>query len=378
MAGMDLSSGLVIGRIRGIEIRVHWSWLFVFTLVTWTLSNYYGNQYPEWGPAVRTLGALATAVMFFVSVLLHELSHAVTAQRFKMQVPSITLFIFGGVSNILGEMQSARQEFLIAFAGPAMSFVLGGVFTGLAVVVGGNVGEVLAYLGFVNVLLGAFNLLPGFPLDGGRVFRSIVWARTKDHATATRIATTVGSAIGWLMIAGGILITLRVSLFGLWYVMIGFFLKSAAESAWNQLIVERALAKVRAEDVMRPPPDPLPEDTLVQRIVDEHVLARGERCLLLEREGRVTGLVTTTDLARVPRDRWPLTRAHEVMVQTADVATCAPDTLVSDAMKTMVERDVHQLPVIEAGQLVGMLTRGDVLSQLETRMRFEASETAGR
>jgi Zn-dependent protease len=367
---MDLTSGLLIGRIRGIEIRVHFSWVFIFTLVTWSLATYYGTQYPEWGEVGRYIGGAATAVMFFVSVLLHELSHAFVAQHFKMPVPSITLFIFGGVSNIMGEMNSARQEFLIAIAGPAMSFVLGVAFIVVATGIGGNLGEVIAYLGFVNIILGVFNLLPGFPLDGGRVFRSILWARTKDHLKATRIASYSGSGIGWIMIVGGLLLVLSGNLFGLWYAMIGFFLKSAAESAYSQLLVERALERIRASDVMRPAPVPLHEDTLVQRIVDEHVLAAGERCVLLGREGSVTGLLTTTDLAKVPRDRWPLTRAREVMVQAEQVATCEPSTAVAEAMRTMATRDVHQLPVIDGGQLVGMLTRGDILAQLETRMRF--------
>ncbi|MDP2327534.1 MAG: site-2 protease family protein [Dehalococcoidia bacterium] len=375
---MDLTSGLLLARIRGIEIRVHWSWLFIFTLVTWSLATYYGEEYPEWNEVARYLGGAGTAAMFFVSVLLHELSHAVVAQRFKMQVPSITLFIFGGVSNIVGEMNSARQEFLIAIAGPGMSFVLAGVFTGLALVVGGDVGEILAYLGFVNVILGVFNLLPGFPLDGGRVFRSLLWARSKDRMQATRIASAVGSAIGWIMIAGGILFVLTVSLFGLWYVMIGFFLKSAAEAAYNQLIVERALSRVRAGDLMRPPPTPLHEDTLIQSIVDEHLLVTGERCVLLDRDGGVTGLLTTTDVAKVPRDRWGATRAREVMVPADSVATCEPSTPVATAMLTMAERDVHQLPVLDEGRLVGMLTRGDVLNQLEMRMRLEMSSGAGR
>ncbi len=372
---MDLTSGLLLGRIRGIEIRVHWSWLFIFTLVAWSLSGYYGEEYPQWSVAARYAGGIGTAVMFFLSVLFHELSHALVAQHFKMKVPSITLFIFGGVSNILGEMNTAKQEFLIAVAGPASSFLLGGVFTVASLAVGGPAGDILGYLGFVNVILGVFNMLPGFPLDGGRVFRSIVWGRTRDQAKATRIASYVGSAIGWIMIVGGILFVLTVSVFGLWYVMIGFFLKSAAESAYSQLIVERTLGRIRASEVMRAPSAPLHEDTLIQRIVDEHILATGERCLLLEREGRVTGLLTTTDIAKVPRERWPLTRAREVMVPAESVAVCEPSTPVVEAMQVMAQRDVHQLPVIEAGRLVGLLTRGDVLNQLETRMRLEGMGT---
>src|SRR5690606_38985747 len=199
---MDLTTGFKIGTVRGIEIRVHWSWIFIFTLITWSLAEgFFGTQFPEWSDGERWGWAAGTSVMFFGSVLFHELSHAFVAQSFGMVVPSITLFIFGGVSNIGGEMRTAGQEFRIAIAGPLSSWVLAAIFVGLALVFAdSNAGEVLAYLGLVNFVLGAFNLLPGFPLDGGRVFRSIVWARTKDLVKATRIASAVGGGIAWVLI----------------------------------------------------------------------------------------------------------------------------------------------------------------------------------
>ncbi|MCA9849333.1 MAG: site-2 protease family protein [Dehalococcoidia bacterium] len=367
---MDLSGGLHIATIRGIKILVHWSWSLIFTLITWTLAQYFLDQYTQWSTAVAWMVAGATAIAFFLSVLLHELSHALLAQRYGMPVPSITLFIFGGVSNIAAEMRSARQEFFVAAAGPGMSLFLALVLGAIAVFVGGDVGEVLLYLASVNALLGLFNLLPGFPLDGGRVFRSIIWAKSHDLTKATRWASRVGQGIAWVMIAGGIFVTLTYSLTGIWYVFIGLFLKQAAESAYQQLMFDRALQNVRARDLMRAPTDPMPDTSSLQRIVDERVLARGERCVLLEHDGNVTGLLTTTDLARVPRDEWMTTSARNAMVPTGEVATIAPSTLVSDAVRTMAERDIHQLPVIDEGRLVGMLTRGDVLNHIQNRMQF--------
>lgn len=372
---MDLSGGFKVATIRGIAIMVHWSWALIFTFITWSLVEYFRDQYEDWSALQAWLVAGGTALAFFLSVLLHELSHALLALRYGMPVPSITLFIFGGVSNIAAEMKSARQEFFVAAAGPGMSLFLALALGVIAVLVGGDIGEVLLYLASVNALLGVFNLLPGFPLDGGRVFRSIIWARSKDLTKATRWASRVGQGIAWLMIGGGIYVALTISLTGIWYVFIGLFLKQAAESAYEQLMFDRALQNVRARDLMRAPSEPMPDSSSLQRIVDERVLDRAERCVLLEHDGVVSGLLTTTDLSRVPREEWPTTSARNAMVPTVDVATIAPSTLVSDAVRTMVERDIHQLPVIDEGRLVGMLTRGDVLNHIQTRMHFADRST---
>ncbi|MEX2372433.1 MAG: site-2 protease family protein, partial [Dehalococcoidia bacterium] len=213
---MDLTGGLQIARIRGIAIRVHWSWALIFTLLTWIVAGSYVEQYEGWSDVQAWGAGVATVVAFFLSVLLHELSHALVAQGYGMNVPSITLFIFGGVSNIATEMKSARQEFFVAAAGPGMSFLLAFVLVGLAFLVGGSLGSILGYLGVVNAVLGIFNMLPGFPLDGGRVFRSVIWARTGDLTRATRVAARVGVGIAWLMIGGGVIIAITVSLTGLW------------------------------------------------------------------------------------------------------------------------------------------------------------------
>ncbi|MDA1010448.1 MAG: site-2 protease family protein [Chloroflexi bacterium] len=367
---MDLSSGFKIARIRGIDIQVHWSWALIFTLITWSLSNYFSSQFDGWSDAQGWTAGVLAALGFFTSVLLHELSHAVVAQRFGMSVPSITLFVFGGVSNIAGEMRSARNEFFIAAAGPAMSLLLAVMLTGAGMAVGGDLGEVVLYLGFVNGLLGVFNLLPGFPLDGGRVFRSIVWGRTKDLTKATRWASRVGQGIAWVMMIGGVWIALTVSLTGLWYVFIGLFLKQAAEASYQQVMLDEVLGNVQTRRLMRPAPEPLPETASLQRVVDERVLAEGERCVLLNHDGRVTGILTVTDLRKVPREEWPTTSARNAMVPASEVATVEPATLVNSAVRLMAERDVHQLPVIEGGQLVGLLTRGDVLNYIQMRAQF--------
>jgi len=366
---MDISSGLVIGHVRGVAIRVHWSWSLIFALVTWSLAE---SLYPDpefnlgWSENQYWIAGAVSALLFFASVLIHELSHTFMAQRYGMQVPSITLFVFGGVSQMAGEMRSPRQEFWIAIVGPLSSWGLAIIFGLLWFVTRSEgIAVIFGYLGWINFALGFFNLLPGFPLDGGRVFRSIVWGRVHDLTRATRIASTVGQAIAWLMIIGGIVWVFFLGIGGLWYVLIGLFLKNASEQAYAQVLLERALGGVVAADVMRPPPAPVPENWSLSRLAEERVLSEAERAFLTESLGRVSGLITISDLTGVPRARWDETTIREAMVPASEVHTIEPNTSVLEAMRLMQEHDVNQLPVLDDGRLVGMLTRGDVLQRLE-------------
>jgi Zn-dependent protease len=371
---MDFSGGLVIGRIRGIEIRLHWSWLLIFTLLTWLLSR---SLFPEFAPEASDqrlwIAAIATALLFFLSVLLHELSHAFVAQYYGMHVPSITLFVFGGVSALTGEMKTARQEFWVAIAGPLMSWVLGLLAGGLWLLLR-DTGAALTfgYLAWINVALGIFNLLPGFPLDGGRVLRAFLWGRSNNLVSATRWAARVGTGLAWLMIVGGIINVFAFGLVGgFWYVLIGLFLKAAAEGSYRTMLVDRALQDVTVGQVMRPPPDPIAPSLSLAELVEYRVLGSGERAFLVANDVAVLGLMSSTDLNKAPRERWSLTPVTEVMVPAADVATVQPSTPLLDALRVMQERDIHQLPVLDDGRLIGWLTRGEVIRQIELRMRFE-------
>jgi len=244
---MNLGSGFGIGRVRGIEIRIHWSWFIILILLTWSFADgIYHDLYEEWSDGQRWTAAIITSAFFFLSVLLHELSHAFVAQRYGMTVPSITLFVFGGVSSIAGEMRTAREEFAVAIAGPLMSWVLAAFFAALWLVTTGTLaGGVFGYLAWINGALGLFNLLPGFPLDGGRVLRAIVWGRSKSIVRATRVAATVGSLIAYLMIGIGLLSVFYLGLLGgIWYVLIGLFLKSAAEGSYQAMLADRALRNI--------------------------------------------------------------------------------------------------------------------------------------
>lgn len=364
---MDISSGLVIGRIRGVEIRVHWSWLIIFWLIAWTLSEgLFPDFQPEMSENARWIAGVVSSLLFFGSVLFHELSHTFVALHYQMRVPSITLFVFGGVSQIADEMRTPRQEFLISIAGPLSSWVLGVVFGVVWVVLRAETVSVMfGYLSVVNFLLGAFNLLPGFPLDGGRVFRSIVWGRLHDLTRATQIASRVGQGIAWLMIASGIAFMVFVNWGGLWQVLIGLFLKNASENAYAQVLLERALRDLQVRELMRPAPEPVLETWSLQRVAEERVLAQAERALFVEDMGHVSGLITVADLSKVPRGEWETTTVRAAMVPSERVITVTSEVSALEAMRLMQEHDVHQLPVIDDGTLVGMLTRGDVLRRLE-------------
>ena len=367
---MDLTSGLRIARVHGIDIRAHWSWLLIVGLLTWSLSNgLFGETiFPQWSTGQSWAAGLSATALFFVSVLLHELSHALVAQRYGMVVPSITLFVFGGVSNLQSEMQTAGQEFRVAIAGPLMSWLLAIVAGGLwLLTTPAGVSAVFGYLAVTNGVLGLFNLLPGFPLDGGRVFRSMLWARSHDLLQATRVASKVGVAIAYGLIALGVIWVLTLNLTGLWYVLIGLFLKSASEGSYAALLMESALKDVPAAAVMRPAPEPVPAELPLRRLIDDHVLATADRAFLVERAGAVVGLITATDLVRVPRDQRATASVESAMVPVDDVVTIAPQTGVIEALRLMQEHDIHQLPVIDDGSLVGMLTRGDVMRQIELR-----------
>ncbi len=369
---MDLRGALTIGRIRGIAIQVHWSWLLILSLLTWSLSQGLFGAGLGVTPTVRWVAGAATALAFFGSVLLHELAHSFVAQHYGMRVPSITLFVFGGVSSIGEEMRSAGQEFRVAIAGPITSWVLALLLgAGALVAPEGALGTVLWYLAFINGLVGTFNLLPGYPLDGGRVFRAIVWARTGSLERATGLAARVGVGIAYLMILGGI-----ASLFGgfgvggLWYVLIGLFLKSAAEGAYASLVVETALRDVPVSVAMQPAPAPVAAADSLQRVVDLRMLMTGERAFLIEDAGTIVGLLSAADIARVPREEWPRTSVAAAMVPAERVQTVAPQTRLVDAMRLLQEHDIHQLPVLESGRVVGLLSRADVLRHIELRAVF--------
>jgi Zn-dependent protease len=355
-----------IGRIFGISIDLDYSWFLVVGLLTWMLAvGYYPVEYKSWSVAECWVMGAITAVMLFVSVLLHELGHSVVAKRYGIKVPRITLFVFGGVSEIATEPTSAGEEFWIATAGPAVSFALALVFWELQLLLvnAGPLSALAKYLALLNLVLGVFNLVPGFPLDGGRVFRSIMWGITKDFRRSSAIATVTGRFFGYFFIFFGVWQALGGILFnGLWIAFIGWFLESAAASQGRSQLFKDLLGAHKVSEVMNQDFARISGDITLQELVDKNVLAQGRRCFVVGDGRESAGLVTLSTIKGVPRSAWPTTTAAQVMVPMEKVISIEPDAQLWTAFEKMGRDGVNQLPVLNGSggkAIVGMLSRDD-------------------
>jgi len=372
-----MGPGWKVGRLAGIEIALHPSWLVIAFLVTYSLAEFQlPAEFAGWSTPTYWLVAAATALLFFASVLAHELSHAIVARRFGLKVEGITLFIFGGATSIDSDSRTPREEALIAIAGPAMSLVIGAVLLGLTVLVAQpQLAALFGWLGFINLLLGIFNLVPGFPMDGGRVLRAILWRLRGDRLSATRNAALVGRGIAYLLIGLGVFLAFRPGgLFsGLWLALIGWFLSNAAESTMAQASVERSLRGVRVRDAMETSPPSVSPNEPVIDLVQERLLRGEDRSFLVRHDdGGLAGIVTLSDVRRLPRESWPGVRVTDIMTRYADLATIGPDAPMAEALQLLQEREIGQLPVVEGDgrHPVGMVTRRGILRLLEARMKL--------
>ena len=372
-----MGSSIRIGRIHGISIELHLSWLIVALLIAYMLAEaVFPGESRSWGTAVYWIVGVAGSLLFLASVLAHELSHSLLAARMGIRVTSITLFVFGGASAMESEPKRPRDEALIAAAGPVASLLIGAGLWLLGLVTRGQpqLEVLLGWLSFVNLGLGAFNLVPGFPMDGGRILRALLWRLGGDRFRATRIAASVGQLVGYLIIALGVLLLLQPGgLFpGIWLALIGYFLSSAAEAGAVQIGVQRTLHGIRVRDVMDPdPPSVSPNESLAD-LVHERLL-RGEHRTFLVRhpDGGLAGVVSLADVRRVPREQWDGVRVTDVMTRFGDLATVRADDDLESAMRLIQERGVDQLPVVSDGRMVdGLLTRVGIMRLVETRLRL--------
>ena len=358
-----------LGRVAGIDIRVHVTWLLAFGLVTWSLAySVFPSNYPRWPQTTYWVVGAVAALLLFGCVLLHELSHAVVARTRGMPVAGITLFIFGGVTSIQGEADEPGDEFWMAFVGPLTSFALAGLAWVLLRATGGGrtpSAAVLSYLAYVNLALGVFNLIPGFPLDGGRVLRSALWALLRDLRRATRIASRVGQGIAYLFILGGIVLVFQSEwLNGIWLAFIGWFLLNAAEASYRQAAAPPPPPQ-SVGAAMRTPPVVVPAGLSVAELVARHLLAEGLRAAMVEDAGQIVGLISVTDVQRVPPELWATTPLRVVMTPAANLAVVGPENSLQEALARLAERNVSQLPVVRNGAIVGMLSRADVMHFLQ-------------
>jgi Zn-dependent protease/CBS domain-containing protein len=384
-----MNRGFRIGRLFGITINADWSWLVIFALVTWSLGSGLGQLHGSWPTATVWFVAIVAALLFFGSVLAHELAHSLFARSRGIPVKSITLFLFGGVSSIEKEPDSPRSEFFMAILGPLTSFVIGVVLLTitrlLAGPMAGNFSDptlaargmgpvttVLLWLGSINIILAVFNMIPGFPLDGGRVLRSIVWAITGDLKRATRVASWAGQGVGLLLIVSGIsmIFGARLPYFGtgaggLWLAFIGWFLHSAATQSYRQVVVQDILRDVPVSEMAIPNPPTVAPDSTVSALVHDHIMRSDDHAFPVVEGDRLIGLVTLGDVRSVGRDAWDTSRVREIMTSADRLITVTPDEEASDALNKLVRKDVRQLPVVEGGRLVGLVRRRDIVRWLQ-------------
>jgi Zn-dependent protease/predicted transcriptional regulator len=371
----DMPGSFRIGRIAGIDIDINVSWLVILVLLTFSLAvSWFPATVPRQSTLIYWVLGFIAALLLFVSVLLHELAHSLVARARGLPVKRITLFIFGGVSDLEQEPQSPGIEFQIAIVGPLTSLAIGAVTLVAGILIGPNaplVAAVLDYLGVTNLLLGIFNLIPGFPLDGGRVLRAIIWRVTGSLRRATRAAALVGQVIAYLFIVVGIFLFFRGDFInGLWFGFIGWFLLQAAQAANSQVMLESVFKGVTVGQLMSPAALTVPANISLQQLVDDYLLPRGVRAIPVVRsdDQQLLGLVTLADIRHVPSEQWPQTPVGQAMVPLERLHTVRPPQNLNDVLPLMIGRDVNQLLVLDdAGRLVGILSRDAILRYVEVR-----------
>jgi Zn-dependent protease/predicted transcriptional regulator len=373
-----MRSNIRLGKISGIEIGLHYSWFIIAALIAFSIGERFHQMNPNWSSRLIWTAALITAVLFFVSLLLHELAHSLVAQSRGLKVKAITLFALGGVSQIEDDATDPKTEFWVAIVGPITSLIIGLVCLAIAPGLGWRrsppteVSAVFFWLGYINVSLAVFNLIPGFPLDGGRVLRSIIWAITKNADRSTRIAARVGQAVAFLFILDGIWQYFSGAGFGgLWIAFIGWFLMDAAKGSYANVEVTAALRGLRVSEVMSRDCLTVNRSMSLQDFVDAYLLKTGQRCFAVEDQGRFVGIITPLDVGAIPRERWDQTTVREAMRPLRELHVVAPDTPVLDALKLVASNDVNQLPVVAHGALQGMVSRSQLVQLLQVRSQLQ-------
>lgn len=382
--------GFRIGKIFGINIHIDWSWLLIFGLVSWSLASTFGQLHTEWTGLMQWGIALSAALLFFMSVLAHELAHSLVARSRGVPVRNITLFMFGGVSNIQRDPSSPVDELLVTIVGPLTSFLLGAIFlilgTGSFALANMNLmnastmvsqlgpfGTILLWLGSVNILVGLFNLIPGFPLDGGRIVRSILWGITDNLQKATRWASWMGQAVAWALIFAGMamLFGARIPFLGsgfingIWIIFIGWFLQSAAVQSYRKLVIQDILEDTPVKRMMYTDVPVVNANLSVQTLIDNYIMQTDNRAFIVFDGERMVGLVTIDDI----RDISPKSRSQimvkDVMTPSQKMIVIAPDEEASEAFQRLQSEDIRQLPVINGNRIVGLLRRKDIIRWLQ-------------
>ena len=379
------TAGFRIARILGIPIYLDATWLLIFGLITYTLAMDFRQLHPRWAPAEHWSLGILTSLLFFGSVLFHELAHSVVALHYKIPVHSITLFLFGGIARIGREPSKPIQEFNIAVAGPLASFLLAGAFGAITLLLPSAqmVGALAKILGGSNFILAVFNLAPGFPLDGGRIFRAIVWGVTKDFSRATRVAGSSGKVVAYaLMGVGGYEAFYKNDWYsGLWLGVIGLYLLNAAQQSIAQMTIRDALAGLHASDVMSHEV-PTIEGHVTLEEYGAEVLRTGRRCHLVLSGDRLVGMMNVHTLNAVPREQWANNAVQSAMIPRDKIQWTSPDEPLLKLLERLLTADINQMPVVsgaadQAPQIVGMVTRDSILRVMQTHSEL-ASQLSGK
>jgi Zn-dependent protease len=370
---MNRGSGLRIGRILGIPIYLHSTWVFIFAAITYVIAYQFKREHPLWSDTQHWTVGVLTSLLFFASVLFHELSHSVVAQHYKIRVVSITLFLFGGLARIEREPSKAIQEFNIAIAGPLASGFLSACFFGLTKLFpySQSIGALAIWLAWTNLTLAVFNLLPGFPLDGGRIFRAIVWGATRNFDKATRVAGASGKMIAYAMILFGAWGVVNGKVQMLWTVLIGWFILNAAQESVAQLAIRETLTGLSAADVMSKEVPTVPGHITLEEYSSE-VLRTGRRYHLVISDGRLAGMMNVHALNSIPRDEWAHNSIQAAMIPREKILWTSPEEPLLRLLERLLSADVNQMPVVsgtvdDAPQIVGIVTRDSILRVMQTR-----------
>lgn len=390
-----MKNGFRLGKITGIDIVIDWSWLLIFVLVSWSLASSFGLGHPDWTTAMRWGLAISAALLFFASIVMHELAHALAARAMNVPVRNITLFMFGGISNIQREPRSPFGEFVITIVGPLTSIVLGAIF--LALGLGsfafnnlplmysasilsqmGPMETLFVWLGSINILIAMFNLIPGFPLDGGRIVRSALWAVTGNLRKATRWASWMGQAVAWILIFAGISMMFGVYIpllgsgfiSGIWIMFIGWFLQNAAVQGYQRIVIEDLLEDVPVKQMMYTDIPMVMAGASVQTLIDNYIMQTDHRAFVVFDGDRMVGLVTIDDIRKVEATARHQTLVRSVMTPSEKLIVIAPEEEASDALQRLQSGEIRQLPVVTEDKIIGLLRRKDIVRWLQLQSQF--------
>jgi Zn-dependent protease/predicted transcriptional regulator len=375
-----MRTDIKLGRVFGIQIGLHYSWFLIAFLIVLSVAGGFSVAHKDWSQMLIWSLAVVTALLFFVSLLLHELAHSLVAQSRNLPVRAITLFALGGVSQIEKHPADARTEFWMAIVGPITSCAIGCVCLGAALLCGWTPGTsgatpvvaMLVWLGYINFGLGIFNMIPGYPLDGGRVLRAALWWKTGNAERSTRLAARIGQGIGFAFIALGVMEVFGgAGLNGLWIAFIGWFLIQAAAESYREGEAVPFLTGRHVADLMSSDCPTVDGHLDVQHFVDEEMLRSGKRCFFVEENGAFAGLITPNEIKHVERNLWPSTMLSSVMLPATRLRTVTPETSLKDALEVMATNDLNQLPVLANGHLRGTVSRSQVLQLFQTRAELK-------